>query len=90
MTLTEAAATGTPAVATDIPGHRDAVDDQVSGLLVPEDRPLTEALHRVLTDDHLRSRLSTGALIHAQRFTWGATALGTFQILATDARRRAG
>ena len=90
MTLTEAAATGTPAVATDIPGHRDAVDDQVSGLLVPEDRPLTEALRRVLTDDALRSRLSTGALVHAQRFSWGATALGTFQILATDARRRAG
>jgi glycosyltransferase involved in cell wall biosynthesis len=90
MTLTEAAATGTPAVATDIPGHRDAVDDQVSGLLVPEDRPLTEALRRVLTDESLRTRLSTGALIHAQRFTWAATALGTFQILATDAQRRAG
>ena len=28
MTLTQAAATGTPAVATDIPGHRDAVDHQ--------------------------------------------------------------
>ena len=90
MTLTEAAATGTPAVATDIPGHRDAVDDQVSGLLVPEDRPLTDALRQVLTDEGLRSRLSTGALIHAQRFSWGATALGTFQILATDAQRRAG
>lgn len=90
MTLTEAAATGTPAVATDIPGHRDAVDDQVSGLLVPVERPLTEAVRQVLTDDVLRTRLSTGALIHAQRFTWAATALGTFQILATDARRRAG
>ena len=90
MTLTEAAATGTPAVATDIPGHRDAVDDQVSGLLVPAERPLTDALRRVLTDDTLRTRLSTGALIHAQRFTWAATALGTFQILATDAQRRAG
>lgn len=90
MTLTEAAATGTPAVATDIPGHRDALDDQVSGLLVPVDRPLTDALRQVLTDADLRTRLSTGALIHAQRFTWAATALGTFQILATDALRRAG
>lgn len=90
MTLTEAAATGTPAVATDIPGHRDAVDDQVSGLLVPEDGSFSEALRKVLTDEALRSRLSTGALIHAQRFSWGATALGTFQILATDAQRRAG
>ncbi len=33
MTLTEAAACGTPAVASDIAGHRDAVVDGVSGLL---------------------------------------------------------
>ena len=36
MTLTEAAACGTPAVATDIAGHRDAVVDGESGLLVDD------------------------------------------------------
>jgi glycosyltransferase involved in cell wall biosynthesis len=33
MTLTEAAACGTPAVASDIAGHRDSVAPGLSGLL---------------------------------------------------------
>ena len=36
MTVTEAAACGTPAVVTDIPGHRDAVQPGVTGLLSPD------------------------------------------------------
>ena len=36
MTMTEAAACGTPAVVTEIAGHSDAVDDGGSGLLVGE------------------------------------------------------
>ena len=60
MTLTEAAACGTPAVATDIAGHRDAVVDGESGLLVDDLGQLSVALGRVLGDDVLRSRLSKG------------------------------
>ena len=37
MTLTEAAACGTPAVATRIAGHADAVRDGRSGLLADDD-----------------------------------------------------
>ncbi len=46
MTLTEAAACGTPAVATDIAGHRDAVVDGESGLLVDDLGQLPVALGR--------------------------------------------
>ena len=46
MTLTEAAACGTPAVATDIAGHDDAVLDGESGLLV-DDLGHADALARV-------------------------------------------
>ncbi|MCU1373374.1 MAG: glycosyl transferase group 1, partial [Actinomycetia bacterium] len=49
---------------------------------------LGAALGRVLADPDLRSRLSAGALAHAARFTWEATAEGTLQVLADDARRR--
>jgi glycosyltransferase involved in cell wall biosynthesis len=88
MTLTEAAACGTPSVVTDIAGHRDSADPDVSGILVPTPSDLPPALVRVLTDEAERSRLSAGALAHAARFTWEATARGTFSVLAAEARRR--
>jgi glycosyltransferase involved in cell wall biosynthesis len=88
MTLTEAAACATPAVATRIPGHEDAVIDNSTGLLVEPTVGLEGAISRVLLDDALRSRLSAGAVAHARRFTWNATALGTMQALVDDARRR--
>ena len=87
MGITEAAACGTPALATDIAGHRDAVAVGRSGLLAGDERELVEKLTEVLGDDDLRARLSAGALEHAARFTWDATALGTFRALAGEAAR---
>ena len=88
MTLTEAAACGTPSVATDIAGHRDAAIDGQTGLLAERDDDLVDALTSVLTDTDLRHRLQAGALARAAELTWEATALGTFRALAGDALRR--
>jgi glycosyltransferase involved in cell wall biosynthesis len=85
MTLTEAAACGTPAVATAIAGHADAVVDGDSGLLVDHVGDLGPALGRVLRDDVLRSRLSKGALARSRWFTWDATALRALEALAEEA-----
>lgn len=88
MTLTEAAACGTPAVATRISGHLDAVAEGTGGLLAHDERELREQLVSVLSDRALRERLSQGALDHASAFTWEATAAGTLNALAEEARRR--
>ena len=88
MSITEAAACGTPAVVTDIAGHRDAVADGESGYLAADERALVARLDEVLADDVLRKQLGEGALAHAARFTWDATAYGTFRPLAEEARRR--
>jgi glycosyltransferase involved in cell wall biosynthesis len=88
MTVTEAAACGTPAVVTDIAGHRDAVRPGRSGLLARDERELTDQLIAVLTDDDLRRDLSQGALDRAAELTWDATAIGTLAALADDALRR--
>jgi glycosyltransferase involved in cell wall biosynthesis len=85
MTLTEAAACGTPAVATNIAGHADAVVDGESGLLVDDIDDLSGALGRVLGDEVLRSRLSKGALERARWFTWDATARRALEALAGEA-----
>lgn len=88
MTLTEAAACGTPAVATDIAGHADAVVAGQSGLLSDADDDLAAAMVAVLTDGALRTRLSQGALERASELTWEHAALANFEVLAADARAR--
>ncbi|HEY7135480.1 MAG TPA: glycosyltransferase family 4 protein [Acidimicrobiia bacterium] len=91
MTVTEAAACGTPAVATRIAGHLDSVVEGRTGLLVGEGREeLADALARVMGEPDLRARLSRGAQEHASRYTWAATALGTLEVLAREAIRRRG
>jgi glycosyltransferase involved in cell wall biosynthesis len=88
MTLTEAAACGTPAVATRVVGHTDAVADGVSGLLADDERQLASLIAKVAIDDELHQRLVAGALEHSQRFTWNNTALGVFRALAQEANAR--
>ncbi len=88
MTLTEAAACGTPAVATDIAGHRDAVIDGRTGLLTADTADdVAGALADVLIDGDLRARLGRGALERARWFTWEATARATLEALASEVRR---
>ena len=74
MTLTEAAACGTPAVATAIAGHSDAVEDDKSGLLVHDVSSLGESVAAVLLDEDLRLRLSDCALERSGMFSWDETA----------------
>jgi len=83
MSLTEAAACGTPSVATDIAGHRDAVRQGESGILV-SDEFLADALRQVLTDATLRARWSAGALALAGTLTWDRAALDLFEALASS------
>ncbi|MFZ6992297.1 glycosyltransferase [Curtobacterium sp. RRHDQ66] len=71
VTLLEAAAVGAAIVASDLPGIRDVVETDVSGLLVaPGDVPaLRSALRTVLTDDAARARFQDGAAAAAQAFS---------------------
>jgi glycosyltransferase involved in cell wall biosynthesis len=88
MTVTEAAACGTPAVVTRIAGHTDAVIDNESGLLADDEADLATKIDLLLSDDVLRKQLGEGAIARAAALTWDATALGTFDALATEADRR--
>jgi glycosyltransferase involved in cell wall biosynthesis len=88
MTITEAAACGTPAVVTKIAGHSDAVVDDVTGLLVDSPTEFGTALEAVLRDETLRHRLGRAAQEHAGRLTWEATAAGTLEVLVNEAEVR--
>jgi len=71
----EAMAHGRPVVATSVGGLADAVEDGVTGLLVPPRDPaaLRAAVERLLADGELRSRLGAAARTAAsERFSWDA------------------
>jgi glycosyltransferase involved in cell wall biosynthesis len=85
MTLTEAGACATPAVASRIAGHRDAVVHGRTGLLADGEPEIAAAITRMARDADLRARLGTGALAHARKFTWDAAARGALQALAEEA-----
>lgn len=77
ITVIEANACGTPAIAYDVPGLRDSIVDGETGFLVKEDgdiEKLAEAIIRVLTDNKLRRRLSENAIKWARRFSWDKSA----------------
>jgi glycosyltransferase involved in cell wall biosynthesis len=88
MTITEAAACGTPAIATRIPGHVDAVVEGESGLLYEGEDDAVATFERFLGDEVLRKQLAEGAVARAAELTWDATALATFEVLAAEAERR--
>jgi glycosyltransferase involved in cell wall biosynthesis len=80
LALTEAAGCGTPAVATDISGHRCSVLDGQTGLLAPLEN-LGRVLTDVLLDDSLRATLSLQAESRARTLTWDALAAGVLHPL---------
>lgn len=80
LSLTEAARCGTPAVATDIRGHRSSVVDGETGLLAAPD-DLADAIARVLDDHALRARLGAAAEARARAMTWDETAAGVLSVL---------
>ncbi|MGZ4792179.1 MAG: glycosyltransferase family 4 protein [Ilumatobacteraceae bacterium] len=87
LTITEAAACGTPAVATDVSGHRSSIIDGVTGVLAPLDR-LGETIADVLVDHDRRARLAAAALARARTLTWDASAQGILTALHGQVRRR--
>jgi len=87
MTLTEAGACATPAVASRIAGHVDAVVDGETGMLAGDGPALSAAVARILTDERLRRRLGQAARSHAARYTWDAAAAAVLAALDDQPRR---
>ena len=79
----EAMAYGRPVVATAVGGLVDAVEDGVTGLLVPPRDPaaLRQALERLLGDASLRDRLGGAAAVRAaERFSQQGAARATVSL----------
>lgn len=74
MVITEAAACGTPGVASRVVGHTDAVRDGRSGVLVDGVEGFAAAFARLVTDRDELERLGRGALEYAETLSWDRAA----------------
>jgi glycosyltransferase involved in cell wall biosynthesis len=84
MVAREAQAYGRPVVATAVGGLADAIEDGVTGLLVPPRDPaaLRAALVRLLDDPALRRRLGEAARASLQQEDGGAALLAAYRAAA--------
>lgn len=76
ITVIEANACGTPAIAYDVPGLRDSIRDGFNGILVKDGdiEALSNCIIKILKDDILRRELSKNSLQWAKRFDWDRSA----------------
>ena len=81
IVLLEAMAAGKPAVASNIHGYRDLLDDGKEGILAePKDeRSLAEALIRLLRDPAMQRDMGDRGRLKAQQYSWRQVALRVLQ-----------
>jgi len=76
ISIMEAAACGTPTVASRSPGLQDAVQDGETGVLVPHGniQALSDAISTLLENGQTRIEMGVAARKFAEGFTWDASA----------------
>ncbi len=93
ITNVEAAACGTPALASDSPGLRESVQNRVTGYLVPHGdwRALADRMLALAADPALVERLGRAARAFAEGLSWDSAARATLghieQIIAARERK---
>jgi len=79
--LTEAMACGTPIITSSVNGLKE-IAGEAALLVDPTDADaIAGNVSRVLSDQHLREKLSTAGLVRSTRFTWDSCAKETLCIL---------
>jgi glycosyltransferase involved in cell wall biosynthesis len=83
LSIIEANALGTPYIAYDVAGLRDAIITEKTGLLVESGNipKMAESMMKVLKNEMLRKKLSENALRYSERFSWDRTATEFMNII---------
>jgi len=89
ITVVEANACGTPAIAFNVPGLRDSIKDGYNGLLIRDGdtKLLAEKIVEVLRNAKLRKKLERNALKWASKFSWEKSAREFEKILKQTVRK---
>tara|TARA_R110000868_G_scaffold176323_2_gene413920 strand:- start:2524 stop:3669 length:1146 start_codon:yes stop_codon:yes gene_type:complete len=80
LVFLEAGAYGLPSIATRSGGIPEAVEDGITGLLVPERDPaaLADAIARLVEDPQMRARMGMAARAKADASTWDSVMRSTY------------
>lgn len=81
LTVLEANACGTPALAFHVPGLKDAIRNLQSGVLVTDTKQFVKYVVNILEGAAFRDYLSRNAVVWARRFDWERTAAEFLAIL---------
>jgi glycosyltransferase involved in cell wall biosynthesis len=91
LTVMEAGAAGTPAVAYDVPGLRDSVRHGITGWLVQPGESLATALNGAiseLSDPQRQRAVGEQAIRWAANFSWDSSADRLASVLVTEMKRK--
>jgi glycosyltransferase involved in cell wall biosynthesis/SAM-dependent methyltransferase len=76
IVILEAALCQTPALAYDVPGVRDTIDNGVTGILVDGDDAFIDRWIAIADDAEMRARLGAAAATRAAEYTWDRSVKG--------------
>ncbi len=70
--LLEAHASGSPVIASDIPGYRTVINNGYNGILVPSKEPdaITEAVLKIVKNRKFTNKLISNGLQSVQKYSW--------------------
>ncbi|TSA20284.1 glycosyltransferase family 1 protein [bacterium] len=90
LTVIEANASGVPVIASDVPGLRDSVVDEKTGLLYEYGNveQLAQKILLMLRDENLRNRMRTEAIEWGRNFNWEESAKKMIEFLESVIARK--
>src|SRR5205823_9694085 len=86
LTVTEAAACGTPSAALRVGGLPESIVDGETGVLAHTTGELIGRVRELVADPALSERLGAAAQARARSFTWERTAAANLQVLEQESR----
>ena len=83
LTGVEANACGSVVVASDSPGIRDSIVNNITGKLVPHGdyKTMATEIYRYISDEDLRVRIEKNAISRARKLTWEKASYQTYKII---------
>lgn len=87
IAVIEANLYGTPAVSFGVPGLAESIQQGKTGLLAKDEDDLVTKICNILTDKHLRDRLSINASQWAREFSWDRSAEESLRVLEKTRRK---